>query len=130
MSGHPQGSLMGWILVAFLAVVPTAGMAGQCDKVLAADELLDCLGQELTMVESELNRIHRNLNRVQGPERADDLKKSELLWREQRDRQCESEAREAQGGQAYQALYISCLTFATQLRTTELRRLLRSTQRQ
>ncbi len=113
-------------IAVLLATSCSLSWAGPCDKLLANDQLVDCLGREFTAVDARLNRIYGQLrNRLSG-EKKETLRKGEIAWLSYRDAHCELLASGAAGGQGYQPMYISCQASETARRVRELQELAKS----
>ena len=104
-----------------LIALPATGWAANCANVLATDELILCLGDEFVMADRRLNASYSALRARLAADRRVQLKDAQSAWVALRDKDCEFEAGAAQGGQAYQPLYISCQTRKTLSRIQELR---------
>jgi len=111
------------VLVCALATCPVIGWAGKCDRVLATDQLISCLGEEYSLADGRLNATYNALRGRLEVDRRNQLKDAQVAWLAFRDKDCEFEAGAAQGGQAYQPLFISCQTRKTIGRVQELREL-------
>lgn len=98
-----------------------ASAGGKCDRILANDELSECLGSEFSKADGLLNKTYNDLRARLSPEGKELLKKGQLAWLTYRDKDCEFQASAASGGQAYQPVYISCQTEKTARRVKELK---------
>lgn len=103
-----------------LALLPGYAAAGACDQILAQDRLESCLGDELSAADKQLNDVYgRLVTRLSAGQKLV-LKKAQRAWLIYRDADCEMQGEQAVGGQAYQALIISCEIEKTQHRIVEL----------
>ena len=100
---------------------PGISSARPCDKVLAQDELVECLGTEFLTADNQLNDTYNKLRARLDKDARETLKKAQQAWLTYRDGDCEFQASAAAGGQAYNPIYISCQTKKTILRTQELK---------
>ena len=106
----------------FLALLlPSICSASHCDKVLANDELINCLGKDYSNIDRRLNQVYNALRGKLSAEKRKSLKESQLAWLASREKQCEEEASQVAGGQAYQPTYIECQISATGSRIKKLR---------
>ncbi len=107
-------------VTALCVLVVPSSMAGSCDKLLNEDALKECLADELSAADKELNRMYARLREKIGDAERELLKQAEGIWIKSRDSDCEFEARSVSGGTAYQPVYLSCTISRTKARTKQL----------
>ncbi|WP_275270512.1 lysozyme inhibitor LprI family protein [Limnobacter sp. P1] len=88
--------------------LPLIANATHCDKVLANDKLIVCLGDDYNEADKRLNEVYKSLRTKLGPEEKQSLKHSQRAWLNKRDDQYDAEAAPTAGGQVYQPTYIQC----------------------
>lgn len=103
-----------------MVLLPASAAASPCDQILSQDELEFCLGGELLVADRQLNHVYGHLVSRLPADQRPLLKKAQRAWLIYRDAECEMQAALAAGGQAYQALIISCELEKTQHRLVEL----------
>jgi uncharacterized protein YecT (DUF1311 family) len=108
--------------IVLFAGISTSSIAGSCDKVLAQDDLTECLGAEFAKADQALNKTYRKLSLKLDADSKDLLKKAQLAWISYRDNDCRFESLAVKGGQAENTTYISCQTEKTLIRTNELKK--------
>ena len=92
-----------------------------CGNVLNQEKLITCLGDEYSNVDKNLNITYTKLRKSISNSGSEKLKEAQKSWLIFRDKDCEFQASAAEGGQAYQPLYISCQIEKTTTRTDELK---------
>ena len=107
----------------FAALISTTVQAGPCNAILENDKLTSCLADEFQAADARLNQNYGAARKRLGKELLGLLQKSQRAWLIVRDSDCEIQASLADGGQAYQPLYLSCQTVKTLRRVEELNNL-------
>lgn len=111
-----------FIVAVALTSLPVISLAGKCDAVLATDRLVQCLGEEHSEADAQLNATYNQLRAKLDQDGKGLLKQAQVAWLSYRDRDCEFQASAVAGGQAYQPTYITCQTEKTTQRIGELKR--------
>jgi uncharacterized protein YecT (DUF1311 family) len=107
------------LLVCLLTFAPFAE-AAPCGKLLNEDALNECLSDELSLADKELNQTYANFRGKLTDTDRDLLKAAEAAWIKSRDNDCDFEAASVAGGTAYQSIYLTCMATRTKQRTKQL----------
>ena len=103
---------------------PQLAQTINCDKATTTVEINECTGRQAKSADRLLNQSYQKLKPKLSGKQKQRLTQAQLEWIKFRDRTCEFEAGELEGGTASTAAYLSCITRITKQRTADLQRYL------
>ncbi|WP_009632649.1 lysozyme inhibitor LprI family protein [Synechocystis sp. PCC 7509] len=103
---------------------PQLAQTINCGKATNTVELNECTGREAKAADRKLNQVYQQLRPKISTKQRQRLTQAQLDWIKFRDRTCEYEAGEWEGGTGASAAYLSCLARVTTQRTADLQRYL------
>jgi uncharacterized protein YecT (DUF1311 family) len=103
---------------------PTLAQTINCDKAVNTIEINECAGRAAKAADRKLNQVYQQLRPKLSSKQRQRLTQAQLEWIKFRDRTCEYEAGEWEGGTGANAAYSSCLARVTTQRTADLQRYL------
>ncbi|MBW4664821.1 MAG: DUF1311 domain-containing protein [Chroococcus sp. CMT-3BRIN-NPC107] len=109
-------SLFGRQSIAAPQLAPTIN----CDKATNTVEINECTGREAKAADRALNQTYQKLRPKLSTKQRQRLTQAQLEWIKFRDRTCEYEAGEWEGGTGATSAYLSCLARVTTQRTADL----------
>ncbi len=108
----------------FSQASPQLVQAVNCAKATTTPEINECTGRQAKAADRKLNQTYQQLRPKLSSKQRQRLTQAQLDWIKFRDRTCEYEAGEWEGGTGANSAYLSCLTRVTEQRTTDLQRYL------
>lgn len=109
-----------------LQASPQLAQATNCNNATNTVEINQCTSQQAKAADRRLNQAYQQLKPKISSKQRQRLTQAQLEWIKFRDRTCEYEAGEFEGGTAAPSAYSSCLARVTTQRTNDLQRYLES----
>ena len=106
---------------------PQIAQTINCAKATTTLEINECTGREAKAADRLLNQSYQKLRPKLSTKQRQRLTQAQLDWIKFRDRTCEFEAGEWEGGTGANSAYLSCITRVTTQRTADLQRYLEFT---
>lgn len=103
---------------------PQLAPGGNCAKATTTVEINECTSRQARVADRQLNQVYQQLRPKISSKQRQRLTQAQLDWIKFRDRTCEYEAGEFEGGTAASFTYSSCLARVTTQRTADLQRYL------
>lgn len=103
---------------------PRLAQTTTCAKAITTVELNECTGREAKAADRKLNQTYQQLRPKLSTKQRQRLTQAQLEWIKFRDRTCEYEAGEWEGGTGASSAYLSCIARVTTQRTADLQRYL------
>ncbi len=103
---------------------PPLTLSINCLKATTTVEINECTGREAKAADRQLNQTYQKLRPKISTKQRQRLTQAQLDWIKFRDRTCEYEAGEWEGGTGASAAYSACISRVTQQRTADLQRYL------
>ncbi|MBA2749708.1 MAG: DUF1311 domain-containing protein [Tatlockia sp.] len=103
---------------------PPLTLSINCVKATTTVEINECMSREAKAADRQLNQTYQKLKPKMSTKQRQRLTQAQLEWIKFRDRTCEYEAGEWEGGTSASAAYSACISRVTQQRTADLQRYL------
>jgi uncharacterized protein YecT (DUF1311 family) len=103
---------------------PPLTLSINCVKATTTVEINECTSREAKSADRKLNQTYQKLRPKISTKQRQRLTQAQLEWIKSRDRTCEYEAGEWEGGTGASAAYSACISRVTQQRTADLQRYL------
>lgn len=103
---------------------PPLTLSINCVKATTTVEINECTAREAKAADRKLNQTYQKLRPKLSTKQRQRLTQAQLDWIKFRDRTCEYEAGEWEGGTGASAAYSACISRVTQQRTADLQRYL------
>ena len=103
---------------------PPLTLSINCLKATTTVEINECTGREAKAADRQLNQTYQKLRPKISTKQRQRLTQAQSEWIKFRDRTCEYEAGEWEGGTGASAAYSACISRVTQQRTADLQRYL------
>ncbi len=103
---------------------PPLTLSINCVKATTTVEINECTSREAKAADRQLNQVYQQLRPKISTKQRQRLTQAQLEWIKFRDRTCEYEAGEWEGGTGASAAYSACISRVTQQRTADLQRYL------
>ncbi len=103
---------------------PQLAQTINCAKATTTVELNECTSREAKAADRLLNQTYQQLRPKLSTKQRQRLTQAQLEWIKFRDRTCEYEAGEWEGGTGASSAYLSCIARVTTQRTADLQRYL------
>jgi uncharacterized protein YecT (DUF1311 family) len=103
---------------------PQLAQAVNCANATTTVEINQCTSQQAKAADRKLNQVYQQLKPKISSQQRQRLTQAQLEWIKFRDRTCDYEAGEYEGGTAASSAYSSCVARVTTQRTKDLQRYL------
>ena len=103
---------------------PPLTLSIKCLKATTTVEINECTSREAKAADRQLNQTYQKLRPKLSTKQRQRLTQAQSEWIKFRDRTCEYEAGEWEGGTGASAAYSACISRVTQQRTADLQRYL------
>ncbi len=103
---------------------PQLAQGVNCAKATTTVEINECTSRQAKVADRKLNQVYQQLRPKLSSKQRQRLTQAQLDWIKFRDRTCEYEAGQLEGGTAASFTYFLCLARVTTQRTADLQRYL------